>query len=360
MEMKMEGMIPLHEFCSQDESYDIVLLTNRNFPEITGSQLKILDKNARIRISGPCVSARVQNLDWVSEIRLYEELLFVIEGMNNCQADPELAATRIINSDLLPFLTRNHKGALPYFFDLSYDGRREGEEKEAFLNSLSGMLESLSDELLVEAADHSDFELRIQENMGGNCSLFIKLHTMKDERFLYRVDPDEEGISPDKAALVAELAKEFLREEAEVLDPYCGDGTFLIERVKAVKTAASYGMDNREELVIKAKRNGEAAALPIDFFKEDFLNYKAERQYDEIFTYPPSYGEETEETQALDFYSGFLASVYSCLKKNGILVLTTRDKRFINETAGKTGLLVKQAYKISKSQGTWVMILYKK
>lgn len=360
MEMKMERIIPLHEFCGQDESYDIILLTNRNFPEITGSELRILEKNARIRISGPRVAAKVENLDWVPEIRFYEEILFVIEGMNNCQVDPELAANRIVNSDLLSFLTRNHKGALPYFFDISYEGMREGKERELFVSGLSRMLERLSDELLLDGGMNSDFQLRIQENRGGNCNLFIKLHTLKDKRFAYRLDPDTEGISPEKAALVAELAKEFLKEEAVVLDPFCGDGTFLIERMKAVKTRDSYGIDSREEVIMKAEKNGEAAALPIHFLKKDFISGEEDRQYDEIFTHLPFYGEAAEENKVRDFHSEFFLSASRCLKEEGVIILLTRDKRFIDQAAGKVGLHVKQAYKISKSQGAWVMILYKK
>ena len=98
----IEG-ISRHSFNGWDESYDIILLTNRNFAEVTKTELEELEPGASTRIFGAGVRAKVGNLCWVRDLRTYQELLFVIRGMASCRMDAAVAADTIVASDLLNF-----------------------------------------------------------------------------------------------------------------------------------------------------------------------------------------------------------------------------------------------------------------
>ena len=89
-------------------NYDIILLTNRNFAEVTKTELEELEPGASTRIFGAGVRAKVGNLCWVRDLRTYQELLFVIRGMASCRMDAAVAADTIVASDLLNFLNRSH------------------------------------------------------------------------------------------------------------------------------------------------------------------------------------------------------------------------------------------------------------
>ena len=84
--VRAEG-IQTHRFTGWNESFDIILLTNRNFAEYTQKELISLEPGAKTKLFGAGVKARVTNLKWVDTIRTYHELLFVIKGMENSPMD---------------------------------------------------------------------------------------------------------------------------------------------------------------------------------------------------------------------------------------------------------------------------------
>ena len=125
--------------------------------------------------------------------------------------------------------------------------RQDLGQKSAFLKKVSARIESLSDRKLINTTENYEFELRLIENKLGKCNIMIKLFTLKDMRFTYRRDVIPTSIRPVNAALTAALAREYMKEDAQVLDPFCGVGTMLIERHKAVRANTSYGIDILEE-----------------------------------------------------------------------------------------------------------------
>mgnify|MGYP002245200123 CR=1 FL=1 len=59
---------------------------------------------------------------------------------------------------------------------------------------------------------------------------FLKLYTIPMQRFSYRKNVVAASIHPSLAAMLVSLAKPYLKENAQILDPFCGVGTMLIER----------------------------------------------------------------------------------------------------------------------------------
>ena len=78
-----------HKFIGWDKAYDIFLITNRNYRELVGNELMELEPKAKIKLMGAGVMARVTNLNWIKGIRTYQELLFVVRGMETSEMDPD-------------------------------------------------------------------------------------------------------------------------------------------------------------------------------------------------------------------------------------------------------------------------------
>ena len=64
-----------------EETFDIVLFNQPQFPEITREELRKLEPHAKTKVFGAGVMARVENLNWLEEIRTYQELLFAVKGL---------------------------------------------------------------------------------------------------------------------------------------------------------------------------------------------------------------------------------------------------------------------------------------
>lgn len=205
--VRLEG-VRMHEFCGKDETYDIILLTNRNFPELTLQELRRLEPHAKAKIFNAGVMARVENLNWMDDLRTYQELLFTVKGMKSCPMDPVSAAEVIVKSDLLKFLARSHKGEPPFYFRVEFKSRMDLGRRSTFAKKLSGQIEMLSERKLINSTSNYEIELRLIENKEGNCNILIKLSSLKDERFLYRKAVIPTSIRPANAALTAALAKD--------------------------------------------------------------------------------------------------------------------------------------------------------
>lgn len=352
----IEG-ISRHSFNGWDESYDIILLTNRNFAEVTKTELEELEPGASTRIFGAGVRAKVGNLCWVRDLRTYQELLFVIRGMASCRMDAAVAADTIVASDLLNFLNRSHGGKEPYYFRVEFKSKRPLDEKSMFVKKLSGQIEKLSGRKLINSTTNYEVELRLIENKEGNCNMLVKLFTLRDERFSYRREVISMSIRPVNAALTVALAKEYMKKDAQVLDPFCGVGTMLIERHKAVPANTSYGLDILEEAVDKAKINTEAAHQVIHYINRDFFRFTHEHLFDEVITDMPFKMGRTTEEEIRELYERFFRSIKQHLKEDATLILYSHNRGLIRQMAGGNGFSVVKECEISKKEGTYVYVL---
>ena len=319
MIISREGVL-LHPFCGQDETFDIVLLTNRNFQEITREELRRLEPHAKTKVFGAGVMARVPNLNWLAEIRTYQELLFAVKGLPTCPMDAEKAAEMIVKSDLLKLLARSHEGNPPYYFRVELKCRMDHSKKSAFTRRLSSKIEKLSGRKLINTTSNYEFELRLIENKEGNCNVLIKLFTLKDERFSYR---------------------------KEVIPT-------------SIKAVNAYGLDILEEAVEKARKNTEAAGQIIHYINRDFFDFKHEYLFDEIITNMPfKIGRKTEE-EIGNLYAEFFSSVKRVLKDDGVMILYSHNAGYVRQMAPANGFILAETFEISLKEGTYVFVLKRK
>ena len=114
------------------------------------------------------------------------------------------------------------------------------DKKVKIVIRFSCELERLSGRKLINSASDYEIELRLIENKEHKLNMLLKLYTIEDDRFSYFKKHIAASLKPVNAALMVELAKDYMVSDAQVLDPFCGVGTMLIERQKAVKANTSY------------------------------------------------------------------------------------------------------------------------
>lgn len=354
--VRMEG-VKKHTFNGFHKTYNVVLLTNRNFTEVTSNELIRLEPDAKIKSFGAGVIARVNHLHWIGQIRTYQELLFVVKGMETCSMDPVKVAEMIVKSQLLEFMAKSHNGEAPYYFRVELKSKRELDQKSVFVKKLSAQIEQLSDRKLINTTDNYEMELRIIENKDHNCNILVKLFTLQDDRFLYKKEAIPTSIKPVNAALTVALAREFMKPDAQVLDPFCGVGTMLIERHKAVSANTTYGIDIQEEAILKARRNTEVAGQIIHYVNRDFFRFQHDYLFDEIITNMPFRIGRLTDNEVFEIYQQFFGSVRNYMKKDGVLVLYTHNKELVDRMASKRSFRRLKEYEISQREGTYVLIL---
>ena len=79
------------------------------------------------------------------------------------------------------------------------------------------------------------------------------------------------SIHPAMAATLVKAAEPYLKEDAQILDPFCGVGTMLIERDIAVPAREKYGIDIFGDAIEKAKRNTALANCRVNYIQRDFF-----------------------------------------------------------------------------------------
>ncbi len=109
------------------------------------------------------------------------------------------------------------------------------------------------------------FELRPLH--GGNIYAIFK----QTQRFRYRVATISASINPVTAACVMQICKPYMKTDADVLDPFCGSGTMLIERAQAKQPKSLVGIDISAVAIKAAVTNRKASGLSISLIKSDVL-----------------------------------------------------------------------------------------
>ena len=324
--VRAEG-IQTHRFTGWNESFDIILLTNRNFAEYTQKELISLEPGAKTKLFGAGVKARVTNLKWADTIRTYHEL------------------------------EKIHAGQAPYFFRVEMKSKKPLDEKSAFVKKLSARIERLSQRRLTNNTANYELELRVIQNKEGGCNLLVKLFTLKDDRFSYRKEVIPTSIRPVNAALTAALAAEYMKENAQVLDPFCGVGTMLIERYKAVKASSTYGVDIQEDAIVKARINTRAAGQIIHYINRDFFRFEHAYLFDEVITDMPfQIGRITEE-DVEEIYERFFHSISDYLNPDALMILYSHNKELVERFAPRSRFYIYKSFEISKKEGTYVLLL---
>ena len=371
-----------HKFLGWQKESELILLANRRhletvleeikqLPDVCTSQAKLMNAGIRLKTAA---------LNQLMEVRSWQEILFLVPGMKTCEKDPIKAAKTIASSKLIEFLEERHKEEAPFYFraevkmqTVSADSQRDSgknqkdnkkekekqslEEKQRFVKKFVAALEEECGGKLLNSTSDYEVELRLVENKDGKFNIMVKLYTMEDPRFAYRQEVVASSIRPVNAALLVQLAKDYMMEGARVLDPFCGVGTLLIERQKKVNADTSYGLDIYEDAIEKARRNTERAGQVIHYVNRDSFTFTHEYLFDEIFTNMPFVQGRKTPLEIYEIYQKFFQKAAGLVRSGGIIILYTHDKTFVDKLSSKAGFDILKKCQINVKEDTWLYVL---
>ena len=372
--ISIEG-IKKHKFTGWQKSSEIILLANRRHLETVFMEIKqlpdVVTADARLMNAG--IRLKTAALDQLMEVRTWQEMLFLVPGMKTCEKDPAKAAEVIATSKLIEFLEERHKELAPFYFRVEVkiqtgsanaknreqQEKQTLEEKQKFVKKMVASLEEKSQGKLINNTSDYEIELRLVENKDGKFNVMVKLYTMEDYRFDYRREVVSSSIRPVNAALLVQLAKEYMIEEARVLDPFCGVGTMLVERQKKIPADTSYGLDIFEEAIEKARKNTEEAGQLIHYVNRDCFTFTHEYLFDEIFTNMPFAQGRKTPLEIYEIYDKFLETARKLVRRGGVLILYSHDKAYVEKLSYKHGYEILKKVQINVKEDTWLYVLKK-
>lgn len=326
--LKTEGA-KKHQFTGFQMPHEMLLLTNREQREVTFSEVKEIgasvQRKAELHPLGVLVFSK--EVTPFTKLRTYRELLFPIHTNERIHAMPHRAAELLWHSDLYAFLTECHEGDAPFFFRLEV---KSAEPKTEFVKKLGASLEKKSDWKLANSTTDYEIEIRLIEAKDGSFVPFLKLYSMKMKRFAYRKNAIAMSIHPATAAMLMYLAKPYLKENAQILDPCCGVGTMLIERDILVPAREKYGIDIFGDAIDMARENAALAGEKINFIHRDYFDFKHDYKFDEIVTNMPVKGKKAKEDMDA-FYARFFEKSKSLLAEDGIIIMYSNEVGFVKK-----------------------------
>lgn len=306
-----------HKFKRYDDRLEVILLTNRNNREVTARQIP----EEKIRLLASGLRFETTHLEEILPLRTYSELLFPIPGSILLEGSPEHMAQLLMHSQIMSFLREHHSGGGAFYFRLEVKSSMPQERKVDLVKKLSAAIEKASDRALLNAPGGYEMELRLIANKEGRFLPLLKLFTIHDWRFAYRKEVLPTSISPVNAATIMETAKEYLTNNAQVLDPFCGVGTMLVERGRAGKTGTMYGLDILGEAVVKARENTRLARLQhVNYINRDFFDFRHAYLFDEIVTNLPAAGKTRGDDEVTGLYHRFLERIPQFVKPGAVII----------------------------------------
>lgn len=185
--------------------------------------------------------------------------------------------------------------------------------------------EYMDSDIIQNSPSNYDTELRIEYQKNGNVNIFLKLLTLRDDRFDYRLEALPASMHPATAASILRYAQSFISKDARVLDVCCGSGTFLIEREKLLSCASLTGVDIAHNAIEIARKNAEAAGSSAKFIVNDCLRFQADRPYDELIANLPFGNRVGNHKENVELYNGILDRLPYWVRKGGVAILYTME-----------------------------------
>ena len=299
---------------------ELLLTTNKLHREIVRRQLPV--KETKLHPLG--VIVKTDNIRLIMKVRTYRQMYFMINTEGLLSGDEREMASQLWKSDMYDILRRMHREPGPFYYRI--ESSADGE----FQSRLSAALDRLSGGKLINSANNYEIVIKLIQTRDGSYFPCLRLCSVKDDRFTYRKNVLSTSIHPSTAALLVELAKPYLKENAQIMDPFCGVGTMLIERKLAVPAREIYATDIYGDAIEMGRENARIAKTGINFIHRDFFDFKHDYKFDELITDMPVRGKQTRSEMEL-FYERFFDKAKQILAKDGIIVMYSNEIGFVKK-----------------------------
>lgn len=344
-----------HTFTGWDKKFTVLLTTEPGYGYLTAEQVNAKRK----KVSAAGVYAAAQRIQDVADIRTWRELLFPIRLARTVSFDegPEIFGEAAAASCILSMLEDCHGEGAPFYFRIELRGGLSLEERSRYVKRAAAEIEEKSGRQLINAPDHYEFEIRILLDKEKKLYVFLKMFTIPDRRFSYRREAISTSMHPARAATLLELAKPYLKERAQILDPCCGVGTMLVERHHMLPAREIYGIDTFGDAIEKARINIARARMRVNFIHRDYTQFHHGYLFDEIIADMPAGGRLEREEQDL-FYERFFDKSMELLAPGGVLILYTDENRLVKKQIRlHPGFLLHEEFQIQKKEPTYLFVI---
>lgn len=318
--------------------------------QVKGGKTTILKSGVRV------VTSHIRP---ILDIPTYREILFPL-NIKKLEPEPKLMAKALANSNLLELLEKAHKTKDSFYFRLGIHSRMSLDKRSDFAKKCSFALEQETGRRLYNSTSDYEVEIRLMEGREGTFLPLVKLYTFREERFAYRKRTVATSIRPEQAALAAYLAKPYMKEKAQILDPFCGVGTMLIERDRVCLARVMYGIDTFGEAIDGAWENTKLAGKHVNYIHRDFFTFHHEYLFDEIITNMPDRGQKSKEEHDL-FYRRFFEKANEVLEKEGKIILYSNEKNYVKKQLRlRKEFTLLQEYSMDEKDSYYLFIIEKK
>lgn len=310
-----------HTFEGYDMQVEVILLTDRGHREVTRAKIK----QEKVTMLAGGIRFFTSDLRELWKIRTFREMLFPIPRVSKVSGTPSEIGEELA-CKIADYLETLHKEKGAFRFRTEMKGIKDAQEKADFARQFSEACSRQSGRRLLNNPSDYEVEIRLVSGHDGQFVPLLKLSTFPDKRFDYRREAVGTSIAPARAALIMELSAPWLKEGAQVLDPFCGVGTMLVERAKFKQADPLYGIDIYGEAIEKGRENAKRAELPIHFINRNCLEFKHSYLFDEIISDLPLVGKTRNRDEIRRLYEGLFERIGRWLKEGGILVLYTSEE----------------------------------
>ena len=274
-------------------------------------------------------------------------------------ADSETLAAQLAESDLMQILAETHKGDVPFCFRIGVSGAMSLEERSIFSKRVAAAIEGAFERNLINSTSHYEVELRLLQHREGGFVPLLKLYTLPDHRFDYRRYYVAASMKPMMAAGLMALAKPYLKEYAQILDPFCGVGTLLMERRFAVPARNAYGIDTFGEAIEKARVNSKIAGMQTNYINRDYFDFVHDYKFDEIVTDLPAGNLSKPELD--DLYRRFFEKSDEVLAEDGRMIFFSREMGLVKKQLRlHPQFRLAQEFCIQEKNGSYLFIVEKR
>ncbi|MDD7702464.1 MAG: methyltransferase [Lachnospiraceae bacterium] len=348
------------EFKGLDREMGILLVIDEAVREAAQTEL---GAGARVVPGG----VRLTTSSWkkVQSCRLYKEALFPVPLRKGSQITVSNMGSLVADSKLIPMVDEllkaagdstqtgsagenavsvgnaaenagsvvsvgENAGAREHPFRMEIRSSSDEDRSGAALKRAAAELEEASKGRLRNSKTAYEFTLVLMAKRDGSLSPYIKLPDSTDHRFDYRKNSEATSMSAVMAAEAVQMIRPYLKDGAQVIDPFAGVGTLLIERAKAVPHGDLYATDIYGHAVIGGRENAELAGVNISYINRDFFDFKHDYPFDEVITeFPDLFNKEAEEKE--EFFRNFFRSAMEVTADKAMLFLISAEDKAMHK-----------------------------
>lgn len=277
---------------------------------------------AKVTASG--VRVVTDSLEGILKTPLYRELLFAVRQKTGCVITEANMAEGIVSSELLPLLEEVFDAKGPFTFRLSFFNEKGAWDGKK-LKQLAFSIEEQSKHRLCNSTERYVVEIQLRRKKDNTYGVFAHIPQATRGLFSYCVKRLPTSMSPVLAAQMVALVHPYLKEGAHIIDPFCGVGTLLIERTRAVGARDIYGVDTYGEAIAIARDQTGRAGMEFYYINRDYFDFTTSHLMEEVLTeFPRMEHKDREEVD--DFYHKFFEKTMEVTSEQAVLILLSTEE----------------------------------